>query len=86
MDECLTQKLIQLNQPRQKVSSSALSVANQLLCLLVTTAKDRAVLEAECERDVMMSDSDSEDMGVNEIKVTEKHIHMVAAEILMDFS
>lgn len=90
--DSLTRKLITLRQPKQKLSTDAVAVASELLRLFLCESLDRASVEAECEQDVLMTDDNSEDtnnhggggFSVSEIKA--KHIQMVAAEILMDFS
>ena len=92
IQETLTRKLILLRQPKQKISGDALSAANELVRLLLNETLERASVEAECEQDVLMSDeystSSNNDIGSGAVTtaITAKHIHAVAAEILMDFT
>jgi len=80
----LVRKLICVGGNKEKpkrVSNEAALAAGELLRLLVQEARERAAIEAECEKE-----GDSTDIDDGKIVIRADHVAKIAAELLMDFS
>lgn len=71
---------------KERVTQEALLAAGELLRLFVSEARERAAIEAECEKEGTFDDDNDNDGGNETIRIEQHHISKIAAELLMDFS
>ena len=87
----LTRQLLQIRHPNQRYNSSAITASAELLRLITIEARRRAAIEAECEAEVRVGQSqgsESEDGYDNRkrVEIRAEHVAKIAAELLMDLS
>ena len=86
----LTRQLLQLHHPNQRYTNDALSTSAELLRLIIIEAQRRAAIEAECESEVYVGNSQNSDNDVDcdrrSVEIRAEHVAKIAAELLMDLS
>ena len=82
----LTRQLLQLHHPNQRFTNDAIMASSELLRLLIIEARRRAAIEAECESEVYMGQSQNSDSDMRRVEIRAEHVAKIAAELLMDLS
>ena len=82
----LTRQLLQLHHPNQRFTNDAIMASSELLRLLIIEARRRAAIEAECESEVYMGQSQNSDNDMRRVEIRAEHVAKIAAELLMDLS
>ena len=86
----LTRQLLLHHHPNQRYTNDALSTSAELLRLIIIEAQRRAAIEAECESEVYVGNSqnsnDVDFSGNRSVEIRAEHVAKIAAELLMDLS